>query len=196
MSVVLVTSGSAFIASYCILQLLAARHQVRTTVRNLDRDADVRAMLKQGSAEPGDRLSCFAAELTQDAGWCEPAAGSEYVRHVASRISEHVPKSADENGRRSMRPRGPIRARATCCLTRDPRLWPSARLGISWRRKGAASNFPLFVRSWCSVHCSRAISRPRPRPCSGSLKARSRAGCACIWASWTFAMSPICTCAP
>ena len=46
-------------------------------------------MLKQGSAEPGDRLSCFAAELTQDAGWCEPAAGSEYVRHVASRISEH-----------------------------------------------------------------------------------------------------------
>jgi len=65
-------------------------------VRNLDREANVRAMLKQVSAEPGDRLSFFAAELTQDARWREAVAGSEYVLHVASRISEHVPKSADE----------------------------------------------------------------------------------------------------
>jgi len=70
----------------CILQRLAAGHQVRTTVRNLDREANVRAMLKQVSAEPGDRLSFFAAELTQDARWREAVAGSEYVLHVASRI--------------------------------------------------------------------------------------------------------------
>jgi nucleoside-diphosphate-sugar epimerase len=96
MSVVLVTGGSGFIASYCILQLLAAGHQVRTTVRNLNREADVRAMVKQGGAEPGDRLSFFAAELTQDAGWREAAAGCDYVLHVASPISEHVPKHADD----------------------------------------------------------------------------------------------------
>ena len=47
MSVVLVTGGSGFIASYCILQLLAAGHQVGTTVRSLKRESDVRAMLKQ-----------------------------------------------------------------------------------------------------------------------------------------------------
>ena len=44
MSKVLVTGGSGFIGSHCILQLLAAGHQVRTTVRNLTREADVRAI--------------------------------------------------------------------------------------------------------------------------------------------------------
>jgi dihydroflavonol-4-reductase len=96
MSVVLVTGGSGFIASYCILQLLAAGHQVRTTVRDLKREADVRAMLKEGGAEPGARLSFFAAELTHDAGWREAVAGSDYVLHVASPISEYVPKNADD----------------------------------------------------------------------------------------------------
>jgi nucleoside-diphosphate-sugar epimerase len=41
MSVVLVTGGSGFIASYCILQLLAAGHQVGTTVRSLKHESDV-----------------------------------------------------------------------------------------------------------------------------------------------------------
>ena len=79
MSGVLVTGGSGFIASYCILQLLAAGHEVRTTVRNLKREADVRAMLKQAGAEPDDRLSFFAAELEQDAGWCPAVEGCDYV---------------------------------------------------------------------------------------------------------------------
>ena len=59
---VLVTGGSGFIGSHCIIQLLAAGYRVRTTIRNLKREADVRAMLKVGGAEPGDRLSFFAAE--------------------------------------------------------------------------------------------------------------------------------------
>ena len=50
MGTVLVTGGSGFIGSYCILQLLAAGHQVRATVRNLNRESEVRAMLKEGGA--------------------------------------------------------------------------------------------------------------------------------------------------
>jgi len=96
MSVVLVTGGSGFIGSYCILQLLAAGHQVRTTVRSPNREADVRAMLNQAGAEPGDRLSFFAAVLESDAGWREAAAGSDYILHIASPLSEHVPKNEDE----------------------------------------------------------------------------------------------------
>jgi nucleoside-diphosphate-sugar epimerase len=93
---VLVTGGSGFIGSHCILQLLAAGYKVRTTVRSLKRERDVRAMLKQGGAEPGDRLSFVGADLEQDAGWAEAVAGCTYVLHVASPLPPNVPKHEDE----------------------------------------------------------------------------------------------------
>jgi nucleoside-diphosphate-sugar epimerase len=95
-SKILVTGGSGFIGSHCILQLLAAGHQVRTTLRSLKREGDVRAMLKEGSAEPGDRLSFIAADLVNDAGWPEAVAGCDYVLHVASPLPPSVPKNEDE----------------------------------------------------------------------------------------------------
>ncbi|MGC1944765.1 MAG: aldehyde reductase, partial [Candidatus Acidiferrales bacterium] len=96
MSTVLVTGGSGFIGSHSIVQLLAAGHRVRTTVRSQKREGDVRAMLKEGGAEPGDRLSFIAADLEGDAGWREAAAGCEYVLHVASPFPQTVPKNEDE----------------------------------------------------------------------------------------------------
>jgi len=96
MTTILVTGGSGFIGSHCILQLLAAGHEVRTTVRNLKREADVRALLKEGGAEPGDRLTFVAADLERDAGWAEAVAGCEYVLHVASPFPPSVPKHEDE----------------------------------------------------------------------------------------------------
>ncbi len=96
MSTILVTGGSGFIASHCILQLLAADHRVRTTVRSLKREGEVRAMLKEGGAEPGDRLSFVAADLEYDAGWAEAAATCDYVLHVASPFPATVPKHEDE----------------------------------------------------------------------------------------------------
>ena len=72
MSIVLVTGGSGFIGSHAIMQLLAGGHTVRTTVRNLKREGDVRAMLKEGGADAGgSRSSFFAADLESDAGWAE-----------------------------------------------------------------------------------------------------------------------------
>lgn len=96
MSLVLVTGGSGFVGSYCILQLLADGHTVRATVRNLNREADVRAMLKVGGVDAGSRLSFFAADLESDAGWTEAAAGCDYVLHVASPIPPTIPQHEDE----------------------------------------------------------------------------------------------------
>jgi nucleoside-diphosphate-sugar epimerase len=96
MSTTLVTGGSGFIGSYCILQLLSAGHRVRTTLRSPKREGDVRAMLKEGGAEPGDRLSFVTADLENDAGWPEAVAGCDYVLHVASPFPPTVPRHEDE----------------------------------------------------------------------------------------------------
>jgi nucleoside-diphosphate-sugar epimerase len=96
MSKVLVTGGSGFIGSHAIVQLLAAGYQVRTTVRDLKREGDVRAMLRNGGAEADGRLAFVAADLTGDAGWTEAVAGCEYVLHVASPLPPAVPKHEDE----------------------------------------------------------------------------------------------------
>ena len=96
LSTVLVTGGSGFIGSHSIVQLLAAGHQVRTKVRSLKREGEVRAMLQEGGAVPGDHLSFIAADLGNDEGWPETIAGCEYVLHVASPLHLNIPKNQDE----------------------------------------------------------------------------------------------------
>jgi nucleoside-diphosphate-sugar epimerase len=65
---VLVTGGTGFIAQHCILALLDAGYHVKTTVRSLSREGEVRGNLKTGGAEPGDRLSFVVADLSSDDG--------------------------------------------------------------------------------------------------------------------------------
>lgn len=100
MSTVLVTGGSGFIGSYCILQLLAGGHRVRTTVRSAKRESDVRALLQAGGADPRSAepaaLQFFVANLESDAGWREAVAGCDYVLHVASPFPSNVPEHEDE----------------------------------------------------------------------------------------------------
>ena len=59
---VLVTGGSGFLASYIIARLLADGQRVRTTVRSLKREPEVRAMLKETEMEPGDEI-CLGPEI-------------------------------------------------------------------------------------------------------------------------------------
>ncbi|WP_026792299.1 SDR family oxidoreductase [Pleomorphomonas oryzae] len=102
MARVLVTGGTGFLGAYCIIQLLAAGHEVRATVRDLRREHDLKAMLRQailrqgGAGDRADQVALFAADLTIDAGWKQATAGCDYVLHVASPFPGRVPKDENE----------------------------------------------------------------------------------------------------
>lgn len=93
---VLVTGGSGFIAAHCILRLLEQGYLVRTTVRSLEREPEVRTLLRDAGRPAGDRLSFVAADLTRDAGWADAVAGCDAVLHVASPLPHGVPKNEDD----------------------------------------------------------------------------------------------------
>jgi nucleoside-diphosphate-sugar epimerase len=93
---VLVTGGSGFVANYCIDQLLHFGYRVRTTVRLLTREPEVRAVLQSLGTPRLDALTFVAADLGADQGWPAAAAGCRYVLHVASPFPQHVPKHEDE----------------------------------------------------------------------------------------------------
>ncbi len=92
MSKVLVTGGSGFVAGHCIQQLLAAGHEVCTTVRKLSREAEVR----QAVGHDGPELSFVAADLMADAGWADAVRGCDFVLHVASPFITTEPEHEDE----------------------------------------------------------------------------------------------------
>jgi len=87
---VLVTGGSGFIGAHCIKRLHEDGHRVRTTVRSLSREGEVRDMVGDGP------LEVVAADLTADEGWAEAVAGCDSVLHVASPFPLGQPKHEDE----------------------------------------------------------------------------------------------------
>ncbi|MEU7863687.1 aldehyde reductase [Nonomuraea sp. NPDC049141] len=96
MAEVLVTGGTGYIGSWCILALLEAGHSVRTTVRSLSREPELRAMLQRGGAASDAPLRVVTADLTQDAGWPQAVQGCDAVLHVASPTLTSSPRSDDE----------------------------------------------------------------------------------------------------
>ncbi|RFU80195.1 hypothetical protein TARUN_2005 [Trichoderma arundinaceum] len=96
MSTVLVTGGSGFVASHLILRLLRDGYIIRTTIRSLSKEQRVRLALQNAGAEHMDRLSFYAADLTQDNGWTEAVEGCTYVHHVASPFPGQEPKDENE----------------------------------------------------------------------------------------------------
>ena len=92
---VLVTGGSGYLAGFCIARLLQEGWAVRTTVRQLSREPEVRARIAQ-LVEPVGRLAFVAADLAADAGWAEAVAGCAYVLHVASPLPAINPRDDEE----------------------------------------------------------------------------------------------------
>jgi nucleoside-diphosphate-sugar epimerase len=93
---VLVTGGTGFLGGWCVVQALERGHDVRTTVRDLRREAAVRQAVAKAGIDTGGRLAVLAADLTSDDGWAEAVAGCRYVLHVASPFPPEQPKYPDE----------------------------------------------------------------------------------------------------
>lgn len=81
---VLVTGGSGFIASYCIIALLNSGYNVKATLRSLKKAEGVRKMIKEGGTQSLDGLSFAEADLLNEESWQKAVDGCQYVIHVAS----------------------------------------------------------------------------------------------------------------
>jgi len=93
---VLVTGGSGFVAIHCIQQLLEKGHQVRTTLRDLNKQDKVIAMLKKSGITQFSNLSFVKADLSSDDNWDLAVKDCDYVLHVASPIFLKLPKDEQE----------------------------------------------------------------------------------------------------
>ena len=93
---VLVTGGTGFVGSHCVLQLLQKGYNVKTTLRSLSRKTEVLDMLRTGGIKTFDNLEFIETDLNKDDNWDEAVKGCKYVLHVASPIMSKLPKDENE----------------------------------------------------------------------------------------------------
>jgi nucleoside-diphosphate-sugar epimerase len=131
MANVLVTGGSGFIASWCIVSLLKQGHTVRTTIRNPAKAAAVRTAVAE-QIEPGDRLTTCIADLLSDDGWDAAVAGCDYVLHVASPLATE--KADDPNDLIIPAREGTLRVLRAAIRARVQRVVLTSSVAASSRR--------------------------------------------------------------
>jgi dihydroflavonol-4-reductase len=96
---VLLTGASGYIAKHIALQLLEAGYNVRGTVRDLSRGAEVTDAIRPHLKDDSNletRLAFVALDLTTDTGWTEAMDGVDVLMHTASPFPLDQPKNEDD----------------------------------------------------------------------------------------------------
>ena len=92
---VLVTGGTGFVGLHAIHQLLQKGYKVKTTVRDLNRKAEVLEAIKNAGIASPD-IEFIKADLSKDENWNEAARSCRYVLHIASPFFALTPKDENE----------------------------------------------------------------------------------------------------
>ena len=93
MEKVLVTGASGYIAEHCIIELLKNGYAVKGSLRNMNREPEVRTAIK--TAIDDSNLEFCELDLLKDDGWSDAMVDCDFVMHLASPFVLENPK--DEN---------------------------------------------------------------------------------------------------
>ena len=99
MSKVLLTGASGYIGKHITLQLLNQGHEVRASVRNLSKSAQVRDAVRPhllDSSNLDSRLTFVELDLEKDSGWEAALNGVDVLMHTASPFPLASPKDENE----------------------------------------------------------------------------------------------------
>jgi dihydroflavonol-4-reductase len=179
---VLLTGASGFIAKHILVQLLAAGHRVRATVRDPSKEEEVRRLVP----DAGDRLGFVTLDLMRDAGWPAALGGITVLVHTASPFPVAQPANEDE----VIRPAadGTLRALRAAASAGVRRVVLTSSVAAILHRGGAETQdesdwavpeqpgtTPLCQvkdtgrtrrLGLCRSHARAAADRAQPKPCS------------------------------
>ena len=93
MEKVLVTGASGFIATHCINELLKRGFSVKGSLRDLNRELEVRKSLMNYTEK--NRLEFCKLDLLNDNGWSQATEDCDYLMHIASPYTLKEPKNEE-----------------------------------------------------------------------------------------------------
>lgn len=88
---VLVTGASGYIALHCISELLNEGYKIKGSLRDLNREAEVRKSLGTGFED--EKLEFCKLNLLDNEGWGDAASDCDYLLHIASPCFIKEPKN-------------------------------------------------------------------------------------------------------